>query len=121
MALGLALGGQPQLQLFDGLHQLLLGLDPGRLIAAAAGGRGEVLLRAVGQQAVRQGAARGRQALGVGAREREKRLNQSTTGCKICLCSFSSSYLLLLSVVSSIRPESLPLHELRELRVDSRP
>lgn len=29
--------------------------------------------------------------------------------------------LLLLSVVSSIRPESLPLQELRELRVDSRP
>lgn len=29
--------------------------------------------------------------------------------------------LLLLSVVSSIRPESLPLQELRELRVDARP
>lgn len=32
-----------------------------------------------------------------------------------------SSHLLLLSVVSSISPESFPLHELRELRVDSRP
>lgn len=29
VALGLAFGGQTQLQLFDGLHQLLLGLDPG--------------------------------------------------------------------------------------------
>lgn len=33
----------------------------------------------------------------------------------------SNPDLLLLSVVSSIRPESLPLQELRELRVDSRP
>lgn len=48
MALGFAFGGQTQLQLFDGLHQLLLGLDPGGLVAAAAGGGGEVLLRAVG-------------------------------------------------------------------------
>lgn len=31
------------------------------------------------------------------------------------------SYLLLLSVVSSIMPESLPLDELCELRMDSRP
>lgn len=29
VALGFAFGGQTQLQLFDGLHQLLLGLDPG--------------------------------------------------------------------------------------------
>lgn len=31
------------------------------------------------------------------------------------------NYLLLLSVVSNIMPESLPLDELWELRVDSRP
>lgn len=53
MALSLALVGQPQLELLDGLHELLLGLHPGRLVAAAArGGRG-VVLRAGGQQAVR--------------------------------------------------------------------
>lgn len=34
---------------------------------------------------------------------------------------FFYNYLLLLSVVSSIMPESLPLDELWELRVDSRP
>lgn len=34
---------------------------------------------------------------------------------------FFNNYLLLLSVVSSIMPESLPLDELWELRVDSRP
>lgn len=67
MALGLALVGQAELQLLDGLHELFLGLDPGRLVAAAARGGGRVVLRAVGQQAVGQGAAGGRRALGVGA------------------------------------------------------
>lgn len=57
MALGLALSWQAELQLLDCLHQLLLGLDPRRLVAAAAGGGGVVVLRAGRQQAVGQGAA----------------------------------------------------------------
>lgn len=71
MALGLALVGQPQLELLDGLHELLLGLHPGRLVAAAAGGGGRVVLGAGGQQAVRQRTTGGREALGVGAVEEE--------------------------------------------------
>lgn len=54
VALGLTLVGQSQLELLDGLHELLLGLHPGRLVAAAAGGGGRVVLGAGGQQAVRQ-------------------------------------------------------------------
>lgn len=69
MALSLALVGQPQLELLNGLHELLLGLHPGRLVAAAAGGGGWVVLRASGQQAVRQRTAGRREALGVGAVE----------------------------------------------------
>lgn len=71
MALGLALVGQPQLELLDGLHELLLGLHSGRLIAAAAGGGGWVVLGARGQQAVRQRTAGRREALGVGAVEED--------------------------------------------------
>lgn len=44
MAFGLALTGQAQLQLLNGLHEFLLGLDPRRLVAAAARGRGGVML-----------------------------------------------------------------------------
>lgn len=67
VAFALALRGHAQLQLLDGLHQLFLGLDSCRLVAAAARGGGGVVLRAGGQQAVRQGAAGGRETLGVGA------------------------------------------------------
>lgn len=67
VALGLALVGQPQLELLDGLHELFLGLHPGRLVAAAARGGGWVVLGAGGQQAVCQRTAGGREALGVGA------------------------------------------------------
>lgn len=77
------------------------------------------MLRAVGQQAVGQRAARRRQALEVGAGERK--IGETRAEEAVTLCAVRSSYLLLLSVVSSIRPESLPLHELWELRVDSRP
>lgn len=55
----------------------------------------------------------------VGAGERKTDETRAQEAVK--LSAVLSSYLLLLSVVSSIRPESLPLHELRELRVDSRP
>lgn len=57
MALGLALSWQAELQLLDGLHQLLLRLDPRRLVAAAPGGGGGVVLRTGRQKAVSQGAA----------------------------------------------------------------
>lgn len=67
----LALGRQPELQLLDGLHELLLRLQPRRLVAAAAGGGGGVVLRAGGQQAVGQGAPGGGQALRVGAERRK--------------------------------------------------
>lgn len=77
------------------------------------------MLRAGGQQAVGQGAAGRRQALEVGAGER--RAGETRAEGAGRLSFVLSSHLLLLSVVSSIRPESLPLHELRELRVDSRP
>ncbi|TNN58887.1 hypothetical protein EYF80_030897 [Liparis tanakae] len=80
------------------MEKVFLGLDPRRLVAAAAGGGGGVVLRAGGQQAVGQGAAGRREALGVGAEEEEGQAN-----------------------VSSIMPESLPLDELWELRTDWRP
>ena len=83
VALGLALYGQPDLELLQGLHELLLGAQPRRLVAAAARRGGGVLLRAGGEQAVGQRAAGRGQALGGGAgggeeggagRERGRRL-----------------------------------------------
>lgn len=76
MALGFPLGWQADLQFLDGLHQVFLGLQPRRLVAAAAGGGGGVVLRAVGQQAVSQGAVGGRQTLEGRAGQRNNNNNK---------------------------------------------
>lgn len=49
-ALGLALGRQADLELLQGLHELLLGLHACRLVTAAAAGAGGVALRAAPAQ-----------------------------------------------------------------------
>lgn len=65
--LHLSLWWQTDLQLIQGSHQLFLGLDASRLIAAAAAGGRRVLFRAGAQQAVSQRAAGWRGAVRVWA------------------------------------------------------
>ncbi len=64
-SLHLSLWWQTDLQLIQGSHQLFLGLDASRLIAAAAAGGWRVLFRAGAQQAVSQRAAGWREAVRV--------------------------------------------------------